>query len=291
MARMRPPAWPAFPDRRTVRPALRARAVLGDRGGAVERPRDRADAARVRDQRQRAAAARRSPGGRDRHHRRPRSGLGADAGRGARPRGARRHGLGRRGRDRQAHAGPRPRAGRQPQGIAGGHRRTPRTLETDLEPFERLSWAPMGMTAHVVYDAWDTERPASLSPTVIGEIIRGRIGFDGFLMSDDIGMEALAGDFGSRASGVVAAGCDVALHCSGKMEEMVAVAGCGRGDGRRERSPARAGDGDDHDRLRRRRGFRGKRRQARRAAGAGVGSNGGKRRRLRHSAGPPSRTS
>ena len=98
-------------------------------------------------------------------------------------------------------------------------------LETDLEPFERLSWAPMGMTAHVVYDAWDPQRPASLSPTVIGEIIRGRIGFDGLLMSDDIGMEALAGNFGSRASGVVAAGCDVALHCSGKMEEMLAVAG------------------------------------------------------------------
>jgi beta-N-acetylhexosaminidase len=97
-------------------------------------------------------------------------------------------------------------------------------LETDLEPFERLSRAPMGMTAHVVYTAWDTERPASLSPTVIGEIIRGRIGFDGFLMSDDIGMEALAGDFGTRSAGVVAAGCDVALHCSGKMEEMVAVA-------------------------------------------------------------------
>ena len=101
---------------------------------------------------------------------------------------------------------------------------TSEELETDLEPFERLSSAPMGMTAHVVYDAWDAERPASLSPKVIGEIIRGRIGFDGWLMSDDIGMEALAGDFGSRASGVVAAGCDVALHCSGKMEEMVAVA-------------------------------------------------------------------
>ena len=82
----------------------------------------------------------------------------------------------------------------------------------------------MGMTAHVVYTAWDPERPASLSPTVIGDIIRGRIGFDGLLMSDDIGMEALAGDFGSRAAGVVAAGCDVALHCSGKMDEMVAVA-------------------------------------------------------------------
>jgi beta-N-acetylhexosaminidase len=98
------------------------------------------------------------------------------------------------------------------------------TLETDLEPFERLRSAPMGMTAHVVYEAWDPDRPASLSPIVIGDIIRGRIGFDGFLMSDDLGMEALAGDFGSRAAGVVAAGCDVALHCSGKMEEMIAVA-------------------------------------------------------------------
>ena len=97
-------------------------------------------------------------------------------------------------------------------------------LETDLEPFERLASAPMGMTAHVVYDAWDRERPATLSPIVIAEIIRGRIGFDGFLMSDDLGMEALQGDFGSRAAGVAAAGCDVALHCSGKMEEMVAVA-------------------------------------------------------------------
>jgi beta-N-acetylhexosaminidase len=97
-------------------------------------------------------------------------------------------------------------------------------LEIDLEPFERLASAPMGMTAHVVYMAWDPQRPASLSPAVIHDIIRGRIGFDGFLMSDDIGMEALAGGFGSRAAGVVAAGCDAALHCSGKMEEMIAVA-------------------------------------------------------------------
>src|SRR5437868_7663239 len=101
---------------------------------------------------------------------------------------------------------------------------TSEELETDLEPFERLSWAPMGMTAHVVYTIWDADRPASMSPTVIGEIIRGRIGFDGWLMSDDIGMEALAGDFGSRAAGVVAAGCDVALHCSGNLDEMIAVA-------------------------------------------------------------------
>jgi beta-N-acetylhexosaminidase len=97
-------------------------------------------------------------------------------------------------------------------------------LETDLEPFERLSSAPMGMTAHVVYTAWDPDHPATLSPTVIGDIIRGRIGFDGFLMSDDLGMEALQGDFETRAAGAIAAGCDVVLHCSGKIEEMAAVA-------------------------------------------------------------------
>jgi beta-N-acetylhexosaminidase len=97
-------------------------------------------------------------------------------------------------------------------------------LETDLEPFERLSSAPMGMTAHVVYSAWDADRPSSMSPIVIHDIIRERIGFDGWLMSDDLGMDALKGDFQSRAAGTVAAGCDVALHCSGKMDEMVAVA-------------------------------------------------------------------
>jgi beta-N-acetylhexosaminidase len=101
---------------------------------------------------------------------------------------------------------------------------SPDELEIDLEPFERLSSAPMGMTAHVVYTAWDPERPSSLSPIVIHDIIRERIGFDGLLMSDDLGMEALKGDFGTRAAGVIAAGCDLALHCSGKMEEMIAVA-------------------------------------------------------------------
>ena len=111
-------------------------------------------------------------------------------------------------------------------------------LESDLEPFERLASAPMGMTAHVVYSAWDTERPASLSPIVIHDIIRERIGFDGWLMSDDLGMEALQGDFASRAAGVVAAGCDVALHCSGKIEEMLAVASA---------VPAMSPEG--HDRL------------------------------------------
>jgi beta-N-acetylhexosaminidase len=99
------------------------------------------------------------------------------------------------------------------------------TLETDLRPFAALNWAPMAMTAHVVYTAWDADRCASLSPRVIGEVVRGRIGFDGLLMSDDLGMHALTGTFRERAALVLAAGCDVALHCSGDMEEMRSCAG------------------------------------------------------------------
>jgi beta-N-acetylhexosaminidase len=98
-------------------------------------------------------------------------------------------------------------------------------LAIDLEPFERLNGAPMAMTAHVVYTAWDDANCASLSPRVIGEIIRERIGFDGLLMSDDLGMHALQGSFAERTAGVLAAGCDVALHCSGDMAEMESCAG------------------------------------------------------------------
>lgn len=101
----------------------------------------------------------------------------------------------------------------------------PQALDTDLRPFRTLNWAPMAMTAHVVFTAWDASECASLSPKVIGEIIRGSIGFYGLLMSDDLGMKALKGDFGARAAGVLAAGCDIALHCSGDMAEMEAVAG------------------------------------------------------------------
>jgi beta-N-acetylhexosaminidase len=97
-------------------------------------------------------------------------------------------------------------------------------LETDIVPFRTLREAPMAMTSHVVYSAWDSDNCASLSARVIGDIIRTRIGFDGLLMSDDIGMHALSGDFADRARGVLDAGCDIALHCSGEMAEMVAVA-------------------------------------------------------------------
>jgi beta-N-acetylhexosaminidase len=97
-------------------------------------------------------------------------------------------------------------------------------LETDLAPFRTLNDAAIGMTAHIVYTAWDAERPASLSPTVIEAIIRQRIGFDGLLMSDDLDMKALKGDVPTLAAGVVAAGCDIALNCWGRMDEMVGIA-------------------------------------------------------------------
>jgi beta-N-acetylhexosaminidase len=97
-------------------------------------------------------------------------------------------------------------------------------LAVDLAPFRALHDAPMGMTAHLLYPAWDPQRCATLSSIVIEGIIRGRIGFDGLLMSDDIAMEALSGPIGARASAALAAGCDVVLHCSGQLADNRAVA-------------------------------------------------------------------
>ena len=94
----------------------------------------------------------------------------------------------------------------------------------DFVPFKRLKDLPWGMTAHIVYEALDKELPATLSAKVIAEIIRGEIGFDGLLLSDDLSMKALRGTLAELAQRSVAAGCDIALHCNGKMEEMVQVA-------------------------------------------------------------------
>jgi beta-N-acetylhexosaminidase len=101
---------------------------------------------------------------------------------------------------------------------------TAEELESDLEPFERLASAPMGMMAHVVYTAWDSGRPASQSRTVIHDIVRERIGFAGFLMSDDSNMNALTGTQAERAAACVAAGCDVALPCNGVLADNVEIA-------------------------------------------------------------------
>jgi beta-N-acetylhexosaminidase len=97
-------------------------------------------------------------------------------------------------------------------------------LAIDLEPFTTLNRAPMGMTSHIVFDAWDAVRPATLSPIIVGDIIRGRIGFDGFLMTDDIDMKALSGTPADKAAEAIAAGCDCVLDCWGRMDEMVSIA-------------------------------------------------------------------
>ena len=98
-------------------------------------------------------------------------------------------------------------------------------LEVDLEPFRTLAQAPMGMTSHIVFEAWDRDRPATLSPIVIEQVIRGAIGFDGLLMTDDIDMKALSGTAGEKAAGAIAAGCDLVLDCWARMDEMVEIAG------------------------------------------------------------------
>ncbi|MDB5678331.1 glycoside hydrolase family 3 N-terminal domain-containing protein [Sphingomonas bacterium] len=98
-------------------------------------------------------------------------------------------------------------------------------LAIDIEPFRSLSDAPMGMTSHIVFEAWDKERPATLSPIVIEQVIRGKIGFDGLLMTDDIDMKALSGTAGEKAAGAIAAGCDLVLDCWGRMDEMAEIAG------------------------------------------------------------------
>jgi beta-N-acetylhexosaminidase len=94
----------------------------------------------------------------------------------------------------------------------------------DFAPFAALAapdlWA---MTAHILYPALDAVRPATLSPTVIARTIRGAIGFDGLLLSDDLGMKALSGGLGTLTEACLAAGCDVALHCSGVLEESAEV--------------------------------------------------------------------
>lgn len=125
-------------------------------------------------------------------------------------------------------------------------------LAVDLEPFQRLRDAPMGMIAHVVFTAWDPEQPASLSQPVVAKIIRSRIGFDGWLISDDLAMHALSGGAGARAAGVIAAGCDVALHCTGILAEMIEVAAAvpamsAQGEARLARAMASARDEDGLD--------------------------------------------
>jgi beta-N-acetylhexosaminidase len=116
--------------------------------------------------------------------------------------------------------------------LADSHLALPRVAATadelsahDFVTFRSLNHAPMAMTAHVVYEAIDSHRPATTSPRVVQQVIRGEIGFDGLLMSDDLSMAALEGPLGARAKQALFAGCDIALHCNGKLEEMKEIAG------------------------------------------------------------------
>jgi beta-N-acetylhexosaminidase len=94
----------------------------------------------------------------------------------------------------------------------------------DFRPFAANVDTPIGMTAHVVYSAIDPSAPGTLSRTIVQDVIRGLIGFDGLLLTDDLSMKALSGSFRSRAERAVAAGCDVVLHCNGDLGEARAVA-------------------------------------------------------------------
>jgi beta-N-acetylhexosaminidase len=94
---------------------------------------------------------------------------------------------------------------------------------TDFVPFRMLADMPLAMTAHVVYTAIDPSAPATTSRTAVKRVIRGAIGFQGLLMSDDLSMQALAGSLGERAAAAFDAGCDIGLHCNGHAQEMVDV--------------------------------------------------------------------
>ncbi|WP_293858508.1 beta-N-acetylhexosaminidase [uncultured Alsobacter sp.] len=98
-------------------------------------------------------------------------------------------------------------------------------LARDIAPFATLSDMPAAMTAHVVYTAIDHKAPGTTSRTVFRRVIRGEIGYDGLVFSDDLSMQALSGSLSDRAGAAIAAGVDIALHCNGKLDEMVAVAG------------------------------------------------------------------
>ena len=114
---------------------------------------------------------------------------------------------------------------------ADSHFRLP-TVDTSKEELERTDFAafqpladlPMAMTAHVVFSALDPAQPATTSATIIRQVIRGVIGFQGLLMSDDVSMNALAGSIAERTRAIVNAGCDMVLHCNGKLDEMRDVA-------------------------------------------------------------------
>ncbi|HVZ54636.1 MAG TPA: beta-N-acetylhexosaminidase [Pseudolabrys sp.] len=127
------------------------------------------------------------------------------------------------------------------------------TLEaTDFAAFRPLRGLPLGMTAHVVFSAIDPIAPATTSVTMVGDVIRGFIGFRGVLMSDDVSMKALSGTIAERSQAAIAAGCDLVLHCNGELAEMAQVAAhvpmlAGEAAQRAEAALARRSAGEEFD--------------------------------------------
>ncbi len=127
-------------------------------------------------------------------------------------------------------------------------------LENDLAPFRALAHAPIGMTGHIIFTAWDADRPATQSPLVIEQIIRRSIGFDGLLLTDDLDMEALSGSVPERAELAISAGCDIALNCWAKVDDMIGICErlptlSGAGAARLQRALAGAGVSNRSDEI------------------------------------------
>jgi beta-N-acetylhexosaminidase len=127
----------------------------------------------------------------------------------------------------------------------------------DFAPFKELADLPAAMTAHIIFAAIDPGSPATTSGKIVSEIVRGEIGFEGLLISDDTSMKALSGDFPSKAAAILAAGVDIVLHCNGVMEEMAGIASktlplTGKSLARAERAQtmAQAGDASDEAEVR-----------------------------------------
>jgi len=122
--------------------------------------------------------------------------------------------------------------------------------EIDFAPFKAMADARMGMTAHVVYEAFDPDRPGTLSPVIVNDLIRGEIGFDGLLFTDDLKMKALGGPMDARVRDSLASGCDIALACNFDLDQKIeAMAGAKPVEGKAAARAARAlaGVGPKHD--------------------------------------------
>ena len=223
--RLGPPHWPAYPPGAVFGDALRPRSGSRAVGGAIERPSDR--------RRPRGARHYRSIACRWRTYRSlapmPSSAtvpMGPKPGKVAAIARAVTEGL--------EDGGILPVLKHIPghgRATADSHLRLPavntseKELErTDFAAFQPLADLPMAMTAHVVFSALDPVHPATTSATIIRQVIRGVIGFQGLLMSDDVSMNALAGSIAERTRAIFSAGCDVVLHCNGKLDEMQEVA-------------------------------------------------------------------